>query len=141
MSQKTFDPGKVVFMFLAQTAHGLAEGTFIKASRASDTYSKQVGSDGEVCRSRSRDKSGEVTLTLMQSSSFNDVLSAAAEADELAGTGVGALFIKDLRGKTLLSASNAWIRKPAEIEFAKEAGNREWVFDCADLEFVVGGAT
>ena len=84
-------------------------------------------------------RSARVTITLLQTSPSNDVLSAAAEADELAGTGVGTFLMTDLNGTTEAHAPNAWVAKPAAIEEGKEVGDREWVIDVDDLEQNIGG--
>lgn len=142
MSVKTYDPGKVVVTAFGRTIQGFADGTFVKVSRATENFTKQVGINGEVTRSYSRDKSGEITLTLMQTSDSNDILSAAAAADEASpgtGAGIGTFQLKDLNGRTLLHADEVWVRKPADVENAKESGQREWVLDAAKLDMTVGG--
>lgn len=136
---KTYDPSKVVMTFLGNPITGYADGSFIKAGRNEDTFKLTVGSSGEGCRTRSTNRSGKVTLTLMQSSAANDLLSAAHRLDELVGTGVGALLIKDLNGTALVEAPNCWITKPADMEFAKEVGNREWILECEAM-ILEGGA-
>ena len=136
---KTYDPSKVVFVFLGSIITGFADGSFIKAARNEDTYKLTKGAGGEGCRSRSLNRSGKVTCTLMQSSLSNDILSAAQTLDELTGAGVGPLLIKDLSGTALVVAENAWIVKPADVDFAKEVGSREWIIECDDM-IIEGGA-
>lgn len=140
MSTKTYDPKQILMSFLGNLISGFADGTFVKVSRMSDTFSSTAGADGEVARARMRDKRGTIEFTLLQSSSSNDLLSAAAAADELSGTGIGPLFIKDNLGTTRVSASNAWIKKPADTEFGKEIGPRTWTLECESLEQYNGGA-
>lgn len=140
MSTKTYDPSQVLASFLGAQISGFAEGTFIKVERDEAAFTKMTGADGEVARARNKNKGGKVTFTLMQSSASNDILSAAAAADELTGTGIGPLFIKDNLGTTVVVAANAWIEKVATAEFGKELGDREWVIDCASVEMLVGGS-
>jgi hypothetical protein len=99
-----------------------------------------AGADGQVVRVASADKRGEITVTLMASSLSNDFLSAQAALDDLTGINTQPLLIKDLLGTTLISAQQAWIKKPADVEFGKEAGTREWVFECGELNILVGGS-
>ena len=68
------------------------------------------------------------------------MLSAECKGDELAGTGVHPLLVKDLLGSTVLFGPNAWLQKPADAERAKELGDNTWVFDCDVLEMLVGGS-
>jgi hypothetical protein len=136
----TYDPALVTLMFGGQAIVGYAEGTFINAARSEDAFSFRAGSDGQVVRSRNRNRTGSVTITLLPSSPSNDILSGIALADEQAGLGVYPLFIKDLSGTTLVTAPSAWVRKLAELAFAKEASeDREWVLDCDELVVHVGG--
>ncbi len=135
-----YDPGLIIVSFKGVRLLGPAEGTFVTAERAEDAFTSQVGSAGDVTRSRNRNKMGSVTYTCQQGSPSNDVLSALQAADELTGLGFGSLMVKDLIGTTLVEAPSAWIKKIANPEFAKEAGPRAWVFDCAQLYIYTGGA-
>lgn len=98
-----------------------------------------VGSDGEGARAKSNDKSAEITLTLMQSSASNDLLSSLSRADELTGDGVGPLLVVDRSGRTLIEAATCWIQKPADGEFGREIANREWMIATDSAELFHGG--
>lgn len=134
---QTYDPARVQLTLAGKLIIGFAE-TFIRAALNADLYTTQVGAQGDVTRSRSQDRTGTVTLTLMAGSPSNDVLSALAKADE-EGLGVGVLQIVDLQGTTLLVSPNAWISKKPEVEFGKESGERVWVISCDNMKFHVGG--
>lgn len=139
MSVKTYNPADVAIIFAGVPIEGIADGTFITVARNNQSYNMQIGSDGEGVRAKSNDKGGTVTLTLMQSSLTNDALSALSVLDETSGDGVGPLMVKDNSGRTLISAETAWIQKPADVEFAREATTREWVFETDLLNLFVGG--
>jgi hypothetical protein len=134
-----YDPDRVLFSFGTILVSGYASGTFIKASRSEDQFSKDVGAQGDVTRVRNRDKSGEVTVTLQAGAPCNDLLSAAALFDDTTGLGFAPLFLKDLNGTTICEANIAWIKKPADVERSSEASNTEWTFECAQLFMHVGG--
>lgn len=136
---KTYDPKLVVLAVGGVPIYGFADGTFINASRSNDSFSKVSGPDGIVTRAKSNDKSGELTITLQQSSLSNDVLNGYAVLDELANAGVVPVVVKELNGTTLLFGAEGWVRKPADVEYGKEVSNREWVIDVAEFEFAVGG--
>lgn len=136
---KTYDPAKNLLSFLGNLIGGFGPDTYIAVSRNEQGFTFQAGAGGEGVRTQNRNRSGTVTVTLLASSSSNDILSAIAAADELAGTGVGALFLKELNGTTVVSAQNAWIQKRPDVQRAKEAGVVEWVFECEDLESFAGG--
>ena len=137
---KTFDPKKFLIVVGAATMGGFADGTFITAERDEATWSKKTGADGETARNKTNNRAGKFTLTLMASSDSNDVLSALAILDELNNDGVFPIVIKDLLGRTVCAAGQAWITMPAKIEAGKELGDREWVIDSGPIEFFVGGS-
>ncbi len=141
MSQThTFDAAQHLFSFSGiLIANGFGPDSFLKITRASDTFSYTSGASGEGAYSKSNDKSGTVELTLLASSQANDQLAAVAELDELSGVGTAPLFIKEANGTMRAHAQNARIMKQPDIERGKEIGTTTWVFHCADLEMLSGG--
>lgn len=136
---RTYDPRNVLASFGSVSITGFADGTFVNIERASDAFSKVVGAGGDVVRTRNRDRSGTVTFTLLASAPENDLLAAIAAEDELAGTGVRPIMVKELNGTTLAAAQNAWVRKVPNAEYAKEHGTREWAIDVEALDLFIGG--
>lgn len=136
---RTFDPKGVLASFANIPISGYADGTFIEVERAEDAYMLTIGAWGEGARARNYNRSGTITFTLLQTSPINDLLSAAALKDELTGAGIGALFIKDIGGATLVSADNAWIKKVPTVSVGKEVETREWVIECESMNIFVGG--
>lgn len=139
MPANTFRFADVTVAFNGVPISGFAPGTAIAWARNNDSYRIAVGSGGEAGRASSGDKSGRVTLTLLQTSPVNGVLSALAAADEASGDGVGILLIKDLSGLTIISAASAWVVKPPDGEMSNEVTNREWVFETDELLILDGG--
>jgi len=134
-----YDPENVTVSFRGVDIKGVAKGTFIKVEREVKTWTKKVGSTGSVTRSRSRDRTGKMTLTLMDGSPSNDLLMAMFLSDELRGDGVGAFQVRDFSGNMRCNCVNAWISEPPKIERAEESGNTVWEFECADLTINAGG--
>ena len=83
MPVHTYDPANVIVSIGGTPMSGFADGTFVMVSRDEDIFSKVSGADGEVSRAKSNNRSGSLTLTLMQTSMSNDVLSAIAVLDEI----------------------------------------------------------
>jgi hypothetical protein len=135
-----YNPARVLANFAGYPMLGFMDGTFIKAERNDDAFEAKAGVLGDVTRVRKNSKVGTVTFTLMQNSPTNDVLSGLATLDELFGTGTGALLITDTNGNTLISATNAWIKKLPSVEYSDTASGREWAIDCAELVMTVGGS-
>jgi hypothetical protein len=136
---RTFDPALVVCIIGGAAAHGYADGSFIKIERGKDAFSKYVGADGEVSRAKSNDRSGVLTLTLDQTSPYNDILSGYALLDEVDNDGVVPVAIKDLSGNSTFFSGHGWVRKMPDVEYSTEIGTREWVIELAQINYFVGG--
>lgn len=139
MAVKTYDPAQVLLIIAGIPISGYAKGTFINAGRENPTFNLSVGSDGEGARAKSNDKSGNLTLTLIQTSVSNDALSGLHALDEASGDGVGPLLLKDNSGRTLIEAETCWLEKPADSEFSDEITDREWTVKTDKMEVFVGG--
>lgn len=127
-----YDPSQIVCIFYGVNVTGFDE-SFIEIERSEDAYSVHVGATGDVARTRSRNRTGKVTLTLMAQAPSNDSLMDIHLDDEQFGDGVGPLLIKDLNGYTVARAREAWISKVPKVERGKEAGTCQWVLECADI--------
>ena len=139
MTIKTYDAAKVQVTWAGLILTGFAPDTFLSVERNVEGFTLQKGASGEGARSKSNDKSGKVTLTLLATSQSNDFLMAIAAADELTGAGVVPLFIKEQDGTTLVASQNSWVQKLPKVERGKESGSVEWVIECDDLEIAIGG--
>lgn len=136
---KTYDPAQVFITFKGMTLTGFMDGTFVTVERKEETWMPFVGVNGETARARNRNKSGTVKVMLMQTSSSNDFLSRQMIDDEATGLGTGPLQVKDGLGTTLAACTDAYLLKPANIEYGKEIVGREWTFECPSLDMLVGG--
>jgi hypothetical protein len=139
MSVFTYDPKNVSVILGGKTISGFADGTFITAERNAQAFNLKVGASGEGARAKSNDKSGKVTITLLQTSSSNDDITAIAAADELNNQGAVPLLVRDNSGRTLITALTSWVQKYANSEFGKEIANRVWVIETDELDIFVGG--
>lgn len=118
---------------------GYADGTGIGIAKQAAGFTFQVGNDGEPLRSRSNNEHYNVTLTLMQSSDSNDLLSALHNADLQFGLGVFDFAIRDLSGRTTFDARSCFIMQNPDIEFAREGTTREWTIICPSVLVFTGG--
>ena len=135
----TYDPKQFLVIMGGVPINGFADGTFISIERDEDTFTKTVGADGCVTRSKTNNKAATVTITLLQTSPSNDYLSGLHKLDEEANLGVVDILVKDLNGTTFFYSAVSWVQKPASIENAKEIGEREWTIATGDSEYYVGG--
>lgn len=140
MAVKTYDPANVIVTVNGVIMSGYAEGTFISIDRDADMWSKQIGASGEGARTKSNDRSGKITLTLMKTSDSNQVLSALALIDEQSNGGAVPVVVEEVGTKNVYVCETAWIKKMPTSDFAKgEAGSREWVFETDVITLNVGG--
>lgn len=134
-----WDPQQITLTFKGYEISGFADGAFITAARAEDTWSINVGAQGDVVRVLNRNTSGTIVVTLQQTSMSNGILSQILEEDEQFLTGVGDVMLKDLSGETLIHGEEAWIMKPADAGYAKELESREWTIMVGKLAMHLDG--
>jgi len=139
MPVHTFDPANVIVSIGGTPMSGFADGTFVIVSRDEDIFSKISGADGEVSRAKSNNRSGSLTLTLMQTSMSNDVLSAIAVLDEISNAGIVPVLVKEIGTSTILMAGEGWVKKMPDAAYSKNVENREWVLDLATVNMFEGG--
>lgn len=117
---------------------GFEDGSEIVAERNEDSYTAKVGVDGNVTRSRSNNTMGRITFSLDQFSPSNKYLAALANLDERSGAGVVPSKIADKSNPDVeqVIATQSWIVKPSSKSFGRESGPREWIIECADMNFL-----
>ena len=135
----TYDAGQVAVIVGTRAANGLAEGSFVKVRRDVEAFIKKAGADGEITRSKTNNKGGQIEITLDASSDFNDYLSELAALDEATGNGIVSSSVVDRSGTTAVFARQSWIQKVAEIDMGRDSGERTWILDCGDIDIFIGG--
>lgn len=141
MSTKTYDPGQISVACGGNILGGFSEDGVVEVERAEASFTTHVGADGEVSRTRNRNKSGTIKVKLKQTSSSNDVLQSFLDADEADGSGIFPCTVKDLLGTTKHFGANAWVQGPPTHTLDKEEGTVEWTIAVGDLDMGVGGNT
>ncbi len=137
---RNYSPDQVVVSWNGITLTGFADGTFIEVEREVDTFTKKVGSLGDVARTKSLNKSGKITITLMDTHPVNDLLAFEIINDEALGVGYGAFLMKDLTGDTRVSATEAWCMRVPKVTRAQATGNVVYVFEAAAIFIQHGGS-
>lgn len=137
----TYSLDRVVCILGPIILDGFSEGDAITVTRASPSFTKTVGADGKVCRSKTLDKSGSFAISLGQWSAANDQLSVLLNGDETAPNGAGITFCKliDLSGRSLYFGKDSWLQGFPEAAFNREPGARVWTVDISKLDVFVGG--
>lgn len=137
---REYDAAAVFITVGGASISGFAEESKVLIARNVDAFTLKVGTDGEGARSKSNNRSGRMTITLMGTSPSNAVLSALALADELTpGGAVVPWGCKDLNGGSIHTAQAGWVVKKSDAEYNAEVGERVWILETHDLKHTVAG--
>lgn len=138
MAVATYDPSGLTLSVFGSVPHGLADGTFLTIERDEELFTTVQGADAEVARAKIPGSLGTIRLGLLQTSTFNAVLSAAVVADGASGAGIGPFVLRE--GNTVIASGECWVRAVPSVEYGKEINAREWTLTVAKFAvFVVGG--
>lgn len=139
---KTYSGDEVVLVVgNIPVSSGFADGTFVSVEFDEDAFTLTVGTDGEATRSKSNNRSATITITLMQTSDVNDLLSAQylLDINSPGGAGLVPFLLKDTSGRSLFLAEQCWIQKAPAIEYGRESGTVEWTLRTSSLVPFFGG--
>ncbi len=133
----TFNPSAVHLSISGHKVHGITE---IAVKKNSQTFEIIKGIRGKNTRKRNKDSSCIVSISLIQTSTSNDVLSEILALDKELGTGQLSLQLKDISGSTLIKSDNAFIEDYPEATFQDTIQTRTWNICCLSTsEYVIGG--
>ena len=124
---------------------GWGEGDALDIEPMGDSWTTTVGGDGDIVRSFTGQKTFNITLRLLSTSTSNDVLSALHVADtsiaKAGGPGLPfSFFAKDINGTSLFAFTSAWITKLPKYTRANAQKDREWTLCATDGAIFIGGA-
>lgn len=125
----------------SHTISGTAEGTFLTITRVVPHATLYTGADSTNARVVRSVKNCDVTLTLMQTSESNDILSQLLLLDEDSrdGSDTFSITIKDTMGRTVASAPVAFIGTSPDISFGVDIDERDWVIHAIGMNIFEGG--
>lgn len=135
----TIDPKDVTVMVAGFVLEGFAEDKIV-VEREANQIEDEIGTDGDVVRRVTNDKRGSFTITLLQTSRSNLVLTNLARADELSGNGIFPVIIKDNRGNDVHLGASCWIQKIPSAAYGAAVETRAWVIRTNNLNATLGGA-
>ena len=139
MQFATYDPAQVQIIIGGNPITGFADGTFVNIEFDEQQWNKVTGADGLTSRAKTNNYAGNVTITLLSTSSGNDVLNALWKRDRRDNSGAVPLIVKDSSGRTVWSAQHAWVQQIPSQGFGKETEERAWTIATAALLGDVGG--
>jgi hypothetical protein len=141
MSLHEYDPDLVQVIFAAVPLSGFAEDEFVSIEEDGKIFDFVKGVDGDISRSKIKGVTALLTVTLMQTSKSNAVLSAIVTQDLLSGGGAGVspCMILDANGVSMFAAATSWVEQRPKAGYGAKAGPREWKIRVCDFQFFEGG--
>jgi hypothetical protein len=143
----TFAPNDVTVVLTQQSSgishilSGFSEDSIVSIERNAETYSLYTGADNTNTRIYNANTSAQITVSLQQTSSSNDVLSQlyindAASRDS---TGLFSISVVDNSGRSSYFAEEAYIAVVPNSQFANSMQTRDWVIHAVRLDTYIGG--
>ena len=139
MALYQYSPDTVSISWNNITLNAYADGTFIEIEFSEAQWTEQVGSLGDVTRTKNLNRTAKAKVHLKAQAPVNDLLIAAALADYATGTGFGPFAMDESISHTRAHGAYAWVEKIPKIDRAKESGSVEWEFKISNLELLPGG--
>lgn len=136
----TFDPKLVNANFGPVIFGDYAKGTFIKVATDGDAFTTERGADGKTERINNNNNLLTVEITLKQTSTLNDALSAIHQADKLTNGGVFPFAMKDGNNNSLVLIPKCYIKKMPDFVGADSLQPRTWVLEGDGTMFVGGNS-
>lgn len=135
-----YSADKWVFNFAGlQIKTGKGPDEFLKTEQQEDDFTYTAGIDGEGAFSENKNSYTKISLTLLQTSAGNDLLSAYHIASKLAGGLPAPLYVEDGGGNSKTISSAAMILKMPDEPVGKEVGVIVWEFGVHQPDRHVGG--
>jgi hypothetical protein len=133
----TYDPSQVKLLIGDYDAIGWDR---ISIKKTSPSFRLIKGINGKHTRTQDYDTSAVITISVMQTSPTNDVLSRVHELDIINGTGRLEILLKDNSGDSEFGSSEAFIEDYPESKFSDSIEFNVWTIICQSTDgFVVGG--
>lgn len=114
------------------------EGITIEASE--DKNVMTIGADGQGQHSLIASNAAKITVRLLKTSPINAALMAMYDVQSTSSAlwGQNVITVTDIaRGDISIMQACAFNKKPT-LTYAKEAGMNEWIFDCLNLNTILG---
>ncbi len=143
MGQKlsTYAPIELLVLVNGVRITGFSSTDILTIDRDTPRWTKDTGVMDETARAHSASTGAKVTLTIMQTSYANDLLTQFHKNDtENPEDGnILSLVITDQTGTTNFVTTEAWIIDLPQVQLTNGLETRAWEFDCANCKEHVGG--
>lgn len=134
-----YNPKKVILILNKLRITGFAKGSFITAKPDEEAAKKSTGNDGKATVTLNPNEGASIEFTLQQASPINDLLSAMIPSAKNNSLITGDVLLEDLNGTTVCHGDVAWLKGWPEVGFGDDAGERKYVIDVEEMDWLVGG--
>jgi hypothetical protein len=112
----------------------------ISIEMAGDKNTMTIGADGEGMHSLHADKSGTVTVSLLQTSPVNAKLQVMYDAQTLSSTlhGQNLITVRNPASGDLTTARSCAFKKKPSLKYGKDGAMVQWAFDCLKIDTILG---
>ncbi|HCU24351.1 MAG TPA: hypothetical protein DF383_04970 [Deltaproteobacteria bacterium] len=127
---KTYEVRHIVMEIGSASVKDFVPGSVLRVERNEDDFSFSNG-----VRILNHNRSGRIIFSLLESSSFNEILFNYKKADEKYGRGNFPVLIKDCNNTVLHKIESAWIQDTRGYpEVGIQPGERIWILDAGSIE-------
>lgn len=132
MAVQTYNPADVKVVIAGYVVSGFADGTSVVIERSEpNLYNEHVGSQGEVSRTATTNRTALLKFTLKQTAPFNTQMQLIANTLNSAKFHVSVQNKSDLKYKG--GSSEAWIKSLPNKELGQDEQMREYAVFMADF--------
>ncbi|MEK3963549.1 MULTISPECIES: phage structural protein [unclassified Paenibacillus] len=125
---KTYDAMDVSVIVGGVFLTGFGED-LVTVAKDEENFSTKVGAQGDVVRTKVNNPLGTITVTLQSTSPQAAYLDGLANSQKIVPVSV----MYSGTPKETNTATQAYLKKPADREYGGEAGDRSYEFQCLDL--------
>lgn len=123
----SYSPKDVVLIVAGYQVTGWEK---ISITRTRKAFTPIPGIRGKSTRAVSRDTSATVSVSILQTSASNEVLSHIHTMDTQQGTGILPIILKDMSGTSVFSSEQAYITGYPAVAYSGQFEYRAWEIFC-----------
>lgn len=140
MQVTSYSAQNVTVTFLGKVISGFSDGDdVVMVERNKPTMTQRVGVQGDAVITQTSDKSGVITLKLLQGCEENTFLSSKIQASEAGGITSGELIITETGNDAKVTARKCVIEGMPKFQRGEGQTPVEWRFLSADIDMSQGG--
>lgn len=122
----TYSPSSVQFIMNNYQVKDFAEDTFISIQPNSKNFRQVRGIRGKSTTVKTRDRSGIISIRILQTSVENELLTKISRLDEANQTGLLTITIRDTSGQSVYQFQGCRLEGSPTVEFTGSTQAREW---------------